>query len=123
MIAQILHFAIRQRFLVVLLTVGIAALGLWNFSRLPIDAVPDLTNVQVQINTSVTGLSPVEIEQRVTFPIESAMVGLPGVEQVAASSQTQQVWVVYDPAQVSAEQLRAKLEQAGFASSPTGGSA
>lgn len=56
MIATILHFAIRQRLLVMFLTVGIAALGLWNFSRLPIDAVPDITNVQVQVNTSVTGL-------------------------------------------------------------------
>jgi cobalt-zinc-cadmium resistance protein CzcA len=97
MIAHILHFAIRQRFLVVLLTIGAAALGLWNFSRLPIDAVPDITNVQVQINTSVTGLSPLEIEQRITFPIESAMVGLPNVEQVRSLSRygLSQVTVVF----------------------------
>jgi cobalt-zinc-cadmium resistance protein CzcA len=97
MIAQILHFAIRQRFLVVLLTIGIAALGIWNFTKLPIDAVPDITNVQVQVNTSVTGLSPLEIEQRITFPIESAMVGLPAVEQVRSLSRygLSQVTVVF----------------------------
>lgn len=98
MIDNILHFAIRQRFLVILLTIGIAALGMWNFSRLPIDAVPDITNVQVQVNTSVTGLSPLEIEQRITFPIESAMVGLPGVEQVRSLSRygLSQVTVVFE---------------------------
>jgi cobalt-zinc-cadmium resistance protein CzcA len=97
MIATILQFSIRQQFLVVLLTIGIAALGLWNFSRLPIDAVPDITNVQVQVNTSVTGLSPLEIEQRITFPIESSMVGLPGVEQVRSLSRygLSQVTVVF----------------------------
>jgi cobalt-zinc-cadmium resistance protein CzcA len=97
MIATILQFAIRQRLLVVFLTVGMAALGLWNFSRLPIDAVPDITNVQVQVNTSVTGLSPLEIEQRITFPVESSMVGLPGVEQVRSLSRygLSQVTVVF----------------------------
>ncbi|MGE0683335.1 MAG: efflux RND transporter permease subunit [Candidatus Binatia bacterium] len=97
MIATILQFAIRQRLLVMFLTVGIAALGLWNFSRLPIDAVPDITNVQVQVNTNVTGLSPLEIEQRITFPIESSMVGLPGVEQVRSLSRygLSQVTVVF----------------------------
>ena len=97
MIATILQFSIRQRLLVVLLTVGTAALGLWNFSRLPIDAVPDITNVQVQVNTGVTGLSPLEIEQRITFPIESAMVGLPGVEQVRSLSRygLSQITVVF----------------------------
>jgi heavy metal efflux system protein len=97
MIPSILQFAIRQRFLMVLLAIGIAALGVLNFSRLPIDAVPDLTNVQVQINTRVTGLSPLEIEQRITFPIESAMVGLPRVEQVRSLSRygLSQVTVVF----------------------------
>lgn len=97
MIDKILHFAIRQQFLVILLTIGIAALGMWSFSRLPIDAVPDITNVQVQVNTSVTGLSPLEIEQRITFPIESSMVGLPGVEQVRSLSRygLSQVTVVF----------------------------
>ena len=55
-------------------------LGLWNYSRLPIDAVPDVTNVQVQINTSAPGLSPLETEQRITFPVETAMAGLPRLD-------------------------------------------
>src|SRR5438132_12456474 len=97
MLERILEFATRQRLLMVLLGVGIAALGIWNFTRLPIDAVPDITNVQVQVNTSVTGLSPLEIEQRITFPIESAMVGLPGVEQVRSLSRygLSQITVVF----------------------------
>ena len=79
MIDAILAFSIRQRWLVVLACLGIAAFGAWNFTRLPIDAVPDITNVQVQINTSAPGFSPLETEQRITFPIETAMGGLPGL--------------------------------------------
>ncbi|HRS26720.1 MAG TPA: efflux RND transporter permease subunit, partial [Phycisphaerae bacterium] len=79
MIAKILQFAVQQRLLMVLLAIGLAALGIWNFSRLPIDAVPDVTNMQVQINTAVTGLAPVEIEKQITAPIEWAMQGIPGV--------------------------------------------
>ena len=86
LIEYILKFAIQQRWLIVLLTITGAALGIYNFTRLPIDAVPDITNVQVQINTNVTGLSPVEIEKRITFPIEWAMGGLPNVEQVRSIS-------------------------------------
>src|SRR5262245_30284799 len=97
MIPALLRFAIQQRFLVVLLAIGIAALEIWNFSQLAIDAVPDITNVQVQVNTSITGLSPLEIEQRITFPIESTMVGLPGIEQVRSLSRygLSQVTVVF----------------------------
>ena len=79
MLERVLRFSIRQRWLVVLVTIAIGILGLVNFARLPIDAVPDITTVQVQINTSVEGLSPIEIEQRITFPIESAMAGVPGL--------------------------------------------
>ena len=68
MIDKILHFAIRQRFLVILLTIGIAALGMWNFSRLPIDAVPDITNVQVQVNTSVTASHHWKLNNALPFP-------------------------------------------------------
>jgi cobalt-zinc-cadmium resistance protein CzcA len=56
---------------------GLAALGIYNYQRLPIDAVPDITNVQVQINTAAPGYSPLETEQRVTYPIETVMAGLP----------------------------------------------
>ena len=86
LIEYILQFAIQQRWLIVLLTITAAAFGIYNFTRLPIDAVPDITNVQVQVNTNVTGLSPVEIEKRITFPIEWAMGGLPNVEQVRSIS-------------------------------------
>ncbi len=76
----ILAFSIRQRWLVVMACLAVGAVGAWNFTRLPIDAVPDITNVQAQINTSAPGLSPLETEQRITFPIETAMGGLPGLQ-------------------------------------------
>jgi heavy metal efflux system protein len=96
--SHILHFVIRQRMLVLLLALGMAALGNWNFSRLPIDAVPDITNKQVQINTAVTALSPVEIEKQITFPIEWAMQGIPGVEEIRSASfyGVSQVTVIFD---------------------------
>ena len=77
MIDAVLSFSVRQRWLVMIGVLLMAALGAWNFMRLPIDAVPDITNVQVQINTSAPGYSPLEVEQRITFPIETAMGGLP----------------------------------------------
>jgi len=86
MMNYIVPFSIRHRWLLVLAAIGIVGLGLWNFTLLPIDAVPDITNKQVQINTAVTGLSPEEIEKRVTFPIEWAMQGIPGVEEVRSVS-------------------------------------
>ncbi len=86
MLNHILAFSIRQRWLVLALAVGLVVRGIWDFTRLPIDAVPDITNEQVQINTAVTGLSPVEIEKQITFPIEWAMQGIPGVEQVRSIS-------------------------------------
>lgn len=86
MIERILGFSTRQRLLIVLATIGLAALGIWNFTRLNIDAVPDITNKQVQINTAVTGLSPVEIEKQITFPIEWAMQGIPGVDEIRSVS-------------------------------------
>ncbi len=77
MLATIIRFSLERRGLVffgVLLLIG---LGLWNFSRLPIDAVPDITNVQVVVNTEAPGYTPLEVEQRVTFPLENAMAGIP----------------------------------------------
>ncbi len=76
----IIRFAIAQRWLMLALTSALVALGAWSFTKLPIDATPDITNVQVQINTEATGYSPLESEQRVTFPIETAMAGLPGLD-------------------------------------------
>jgi cobalt-zinc-cadmium resistance protein CzcA len=97
MINAILAFSIRQRWLVMLATLGLAALGAWNFTRLPIDAVPDITNVQVQINSNVPGYSPLEVEQRITFPIETAMGGLPNLEYTRSLSRygLSQVTVVF----------------------------
>jgi cobalt-zinc-cadmium resistance protein CzcA len=97
MLESTLRFSIRQRWLVLALTFGIAALGAVNFLRLPIDAVPDITNVQVQINTEAPGFSPLEVEQRVTFPVESALAGLPRLDYTRSLSRygLSQVTVVF----------------------------
>jgi cobalt-zinc-cadmium resistance protein CzcA len=97
MIDAILAFSIRQRWLVLIASLGVAALGAWNFTRLPIDAVPDITNVQVQINTTATGYSPLEVEQRITFPIETGMGGLPNLQYTRSLSRygLSQVTVVF----------------------------
>ncbi|UVO25823.1 efflux RND transporter permease subunit [Bradyrhizobium arachidis] len=97
MIDALLAFSIRQRWLVVLLALAAGAFGAWNFTRLPIDAVPDVTNVQVQINTRAPGLSPLEAEQRITFPIETAMGGLPKLDYTRSISRygLSQVTVVF----------------------------
>jgi len=86
MLERILRFAIHQRWLILLAVLGMAVLGVYNYQRLPIDAVPDITNVQVQINTEAPGYSPLEAEQRITFPIETAMAGLPNLEQTRSLS-------------------------------------
>src|SRR3954453_16286331 len=80
MIERILAFSVRRRWLVLLATLAAAVSGAWSLTRLPIDAVPDVTNVQVQINALAPALSPVEIEKQVTFPIETALAGTPGLE-------------------------------------------
>lgn len=79
MIQRTLGFSLHHRYLVALLTAAVAAFGLYSLKSLPIDAVPDITNVQVQINTSATALSPSEIEKQVTFPVETALAGIPGL--------------------------------------------
>jgi len=73
---RIIRLSIAHRWLVLLLALGLAALGGWSYQHLPIDAVPDITNVQVQINTEASGYSPLEAEQRLTYPIETALAGL-----------------------------------------------
>jgi cobalt-zinc-cadmium resistance protein CzcA len=77
---RMIRFAIAHRWMMLALTLALVALGGWSFTQLPIDATPDITNVQVQINTEAPGYSPLESEQRVTFPIETAMAGLPGLD-------------------------------------------
>ena len=98
MIDAILAFSIRQRWMVIVAVLGIAGLGAWNFTRLPIDAVPDITNVQVQINSSAPGYSPLEVEQRITFPVETAMGGLPRLSYTRSLSRygLSQVTVVFE---------------------------
>ena len=86
MFERIIRFAIEQRWLVLLAVFGMAALGIFSYQKLPIDAVPDITNVQVQINTQTPGYSPLETEQRVTYPLETVMAGLPGLEQTRSLS-------------------------------------
>ncbi|HBR46416.1 MAG TPA: CusA/CzcA family heavy metal efflux RND transporter, partial [Afipia sp.] len=86
MINGILSFSIRQRWLVMIGVFVMAAFGAWNFTRLPIDAVPDITNVQIQINSRAPGYSPLEVEQRITFPIETAMGGLPHLDSTRSQS-------------------------------------
>lgn len=97
MFERIIRFAIEHRWLVMLGVVAMAAIGIYNYQKLPIDAVPDITNVQVQINTSAAGYSPLEAEQRVTFPIETVMAGLPGLEETRSLSRygLSQVTVIF----------------------------
>ena len=97
MLEKILKIVIEQRWIVLLTVLGMAALGVYNYQRLPIDAVPDITNVQVQINTEAAGYSPLEAEQRITFPIETAMAGLPNLEQTRSLSRygLSQVTVIF----------------------------
>jgi cobalt-zinc-cadmium resistance protein CzcA len=95
---RMIRFAIAQRWLMLALTLALVGIGTWSALRLPIDAVPDITNVQVQINTRADGYSPLETEQRVTFPIETAMAGLPGLEDTRSISRygLSQVTVVFE---------------------------
>jgi cobalt-zinc-cadmium resistance protein CzcA len=97
MFERILKISIYQRGLVLLAVLAMAAFGMYNYLKLPIDAVPDITNVQVQINTTAPGYSPLEAEQRITFPIEMAMAGLPGLEYTRSLSRygLSQVTVIF----------------------------
>jgi heavy metal efflux system protein len=98
MIESILRAAIERRWLVLAAVTALIGLGLWNYQRLPIDAVPDITNVQVQINTEAPGYSPLETEQRITYPVETALAGLPKLAYTRSISRygLSQVTVVFD---------------------------
>ncbi|MBE9560189.1 MAG: efflux RND transporter permease subunit, partial [Proteobacteria bacterium] len=78
MIAALLRFSLIQRLMILLVTFGIAAAGFWSFKTLPIDAFPDISAPQVQVIIKANGMSPSEVEQRITFPIEMEMQGIPG---------------------------------------------
>ena len=86
MISRILSFAIQRRWTVVVIALAAIALGAWSLARLPIDAVPDITNKQVQVNTVAPALSPAEIEKQVTLRIETALTGIAGLESTRSIS-------------------------------------
>lgn len=79
MLDKIIRFSIHRNFLIIIAVLVLAGIGVWNFKKLPIDAVPDITNVQVMINTEAAGYTPLEVEQRVTYPLETALAGIPGL--------------------------------------------
>jgi len=98
MLNRLLEFSVRQRVFVLLATVVLVGIGVYSALRLPIDAVPDITNVQVQVNTSVPALAPEEIEKLVTFPIENEMAGIPGLTELRSLSKfgLSQVTLVFE---------------------------
>lgn len=98
MIERLIAFSVLQRWLVLFVALAAGALGAYNFFRLPIDAVPDITNVQVQINAVAPGFSPLEVEQRVTFPIETGLGGLPKLSYTRSLSRygLSQITVVFE---------------------------
>ncbi|MEK2646328.1 efflux RND transporter permease subunit [Bdellovibrio sp. BCCA] len=100
MINKIIHFSVYNRALVLLFTGMLALAGVYSFQHLPIDAVPDITNNQVQINTTIEGLAPEEIERTITFPVESSMRGIAGVTEVRSITRfgLSQVTVVFKDA-------------------------
>lgn len=98
MLEKIIYASIRHRWLVFMAVFGLCVFGAYNFQKLSIDAVPDITNVQVQINTQARGYSPLEVEQRITFPIETTLAGLPKLDYTRSISRygLSQITVVFD---------------------------
>ena len=98
MLERILKTSIQHRLFVILAALAVAILGAYNFQILPIDAVPDITNVQVQINTEAPGFTPAEVERRITFPVETAIAGLPKISGTRSLSRygLSQVTVIFD---------------------------
>ncbi|WP_370978590.1 efflux RND transporter permease subunit [Agaribacterium sp. ZY112] len=98
MIDSILRLAIERRLLILCFIFVIVGVGAWSYQKLPIDAVPDITNVQVQINTAAPGYSPLESEQRITYPVETALAGLPKLSYTRSLSRygLSQVTVVFE---------------------------
>ena len=120
MIDKILEFALRQRVFVLLAAVALIAIGAWSAFRLPIDAVPDITNVQVQINTAVPALAPEEIEKLITYPIEMEMGGIEKLLEVRSLSKfgLSQVSLIFEEGtdiyrarQLTGERLQAVLDE------------
>src|SRR5437016_12245519 len=127
MINSILEFSLRQRAFVCLAGVGLLGAGLWSALHLPIDAVPDITGIQVQINTEVPALAAEESEKLVTQPIEREMAGLPGVEEMRSLTKfgLSQVTLdfkdgtdIYRARQLVAERLQGVLDKLPPGTSP-----
>ncbi|RPP51887.1 CusA/CzcA family heavy metal efflux RND transporter, partial [Pseudomonas aeruginosa] len=117
MLERIIRASIAHRWLVLLLVLALSGLGIWNYSRLPIDAIPDITNVQVQINTEAPGYSPMEAEQRVTFPVETALAGLARLDYTRSVSRygLSQVTAVFEDGTdiyFARQQVAERLQQA-----------
>ena len=98
LIGRILDLSVHYRWAVVLITLAIAGLGMFNLLKLPIDAVPDITNTQVQINTVAPALSPVQVETQVTFPVETGLSGIEGLDMTRSISRNgfSQVTAIFD---------------------------
>jgi len=98
MMNQLIAFSVERRWLIIALTLMIAALGIYNTNKLPIDAVPDITNIQVQINSEAPGYSPLETEQRITYVVENAMAGIPQLDYTRSISRygLSQVTVIFE---------------------------
>ncbi len=117
MLRKVIDFALANRLLVLALTALLVGWGTWSVVRLPIDAVPDVTNVQVQINTNAPALSPLEVERQITLPVELAMSGLPGLEEVRSLSKfgLSQVTVIFEEGTdiyFARQQVQERLQEA-----------
>ena len=117
MLERMIRAAIAHRWLVLILVLGTSALGVWSYGRLPIDAVPDITNVQVQVNSEAPGYSPLEAEQRVTFPVETALAGMARLKYTRSISRygLSQVTVVFEDGTdiyFARQQVSERLQQA-----------
>src|SRR2546425_9486005 len=127
MIDKILELSLRQRAFILLAALALVAVGLWAATRLPIDAVPDITGVQVQINTEVPALAAEESEKLVTQPIEREVAGLPGVQEMRSLTKfgLSQVTLnfkdgtdIYRARQLVAERLQGVLDRLPAGASP-----
>src|SRR5437867_11446249 len=127
MIDKVLELSLRQRAFVLLAALALVAVGLWSAARLSIDAVPDITGIQVQINTEVPALAAEESEKLVTQPIEREMAGLPGVQEMRSLTKfgLSQVTLdfadgtdIYRARQLVAERLQGVLDRLPAGASP-----
>lgn len=117
MLERMIRAAIAHRWLVLILVLALSVLGVWSYGRLPIDAVPDITNVQVQVNSEAPGYSPLEAEQRVTFPVETALAGMARLKYTRSISRygLSQVTVVFEDGTdiyFARQQVTERLQQA-----------